>query len=137
MNKHVQAWKYIESNLAKVPDPLLRNSMRAELEKRALTEWGFCPTKEDCLENKPEIQFTGWRKEFLDAVRLAQKFKFKRSQESKDKLLLETCYNMAEFVNDGNTLEDMPKDLQESEFIRKLYLLAKEKYDKKTCLQDK
>lgn len=118
------SWRQLEGFLARIQDPILRNSIRLELEKRAVEQWGYCPAeqliyKELKEDKKPEL--TDWEQEIYDRyLAFAQYGVDIRTQEDKNKLKNETFNRMCQFINAGGTYYDIPEDIR-CESLSKIY----------------
>ena len=89
----VSAWRLIEAYLSKIKDPILRNGLRYEFEKKAINEWGYCPAETQSYKAedvKPELN----------------------EEEEKDHLHKVTLSNMIDFINSGKTYLDIPSDIR-------------------------
>lgn len=111
---YVRGWKFLEAMLAKVTDPILRNAMRYEFEKRAKTEWGFCPAETQTYKDDNSVPLLEpWGQEILDRINAYLEYGVDvRTDEEKQRLEARTLNNMIDFVDKGGTYWEIPEDIQ-------------------------
>lgn len=119
---YVRGWKFLEAMLAKVTDPILRNTMRYEFEKRAKKEWGFCPAETQTYKDDGEIPpLEPWEQEIVDMINAYLEYGVDiRTEEEKQHADAVTLNNMIDFINKGYTYWDIPEDIQ-CESLKEIY----------------
>ena len=120
-----RAWKQIESMLARIPDPIFRNSLRYELQQKATKEWGFCPAEIIIKKDKPdpeeEIEFTEEEQRLLDVIDAQENYGVDiRTEEEKRKAHNFVLNNMCDFINMGGNYWQIPDDIRCPE-LKKIY----------------
>lgn len=115
------AWRVLESILARIPDAILRNAFRKELEKRAVEQWGYCPTETETYKQGEKPVLNELQQEIYDRIQTYNLYGVDvKSDEDKRKLHNETLNNMCEFINRGGTYWEIPKDIQ-CDSLKKIY----------------
>lgn len=136
-------WKKIQEFTNKITDPVLRESILAEYQQRAIDEWGFCP---DNNEYKPQkIELEPWQEAFLKRIKSSVEYGVFVVDEQVEK---EAKARMRDFIRKGGKYSDLPEDLR-NQHIAVLYistLLDEIRFwkdqldflekDEKSCLQD-
>ena len=127
MNIHdtVRAWRQIEYYLSLVKDPILRNAMRYEFEKRAVRDWGYCPAETQTYKDDGKMpELNEDEKEMLDVINGYLEYGVDaRTEEQKARAqheITKARNNMVEFINTGHTFWDIPEELR-TDAIRALY----------------
>lgn len=119
MNRqYAQAWKFLKQQLARVQDPILRNTMLAEFRQRALSEWGFDPDNGKLAQDE-DIVLTDWEQDLLQDIERFQTYGIKNKARMKA-VEAEAIENMRQFIRDGGSLADIPADIR-SPHIDELY----------------
>lgn len=108
---HVQAWKFLQSQLARVKDPVLRNAMLAEFRKRALNEWGFDPDS-GRLATKDDVVLDAWEQEMADDISEYALYGVDTRVEKRKATAKEAHARMMDFVSKGGSLSDIPADIR-------------------------
>lgn len=116
---HVQAWKFLQAQVAKVKDPVLRNAMMAEFRKRALNEWGFDPDS-GRLATKDDAVLDAWEQELADDISEYALYGVDTRVEKRKATAKEARVRMMDFVAHGGNLEEIPEDVR-SDTIDRLY----------------
>ena len=106
-------WRWLESLIDKIQDPVLRNSYLYELSERAKRDWGYCPSNRKIEE--PELVLEDWEQEFLEEVKIAAEYGVAPNEPSKG-----AWFSMMDFIRHGGELSDIPDDIR-SDTIDKLY----------------
>ena len=123
----VRAWKFLETQLALIRDPILRNSIFAEYKQRALKEWGYFPKTGQIA--KQEIQLDDWEKEFVEDIRKTQEFELDVRKEKREKTAKEAKARMLDYVRKGGRFVDLPEDLKNKHIWNLYYEACKEEID--------
>lgn len=119
MNRqYAQAWKFLKQQLARVIDPILRNTMLAEFKQRALSEWGFDPDNGKLAQDE-DIVLQDWEQDLLQDIERFQTYGIKNKARMKA-VEAEAIENMRQFIRDGGSLADIPADIR-SPHIDELY----------------
>lgn len=119
MNRqYAQAWKFLKQQLARVIDPILRNTMLAEFRQRALSEWGFDPDNGE-LAQDDDLVLQDWEQDLLQDIERFQTYGIKNKTKMKA-VEAEAIENMRQFIRNGGTLADIPADIR-SPYIDELY----------------
>lgn len=118
--QRVAAWKYLESQLRLVQDPVLRNSMMAEFKKRALEDWGFFP-KTGQVAKKTPVVLDDWEKELVADIEKHLQYEVDTRKDKREKEARLAKANMRIFIEKGGSFSILPKELQ-TEHIHKLYI---------------
>lgn len=120
-----RAWRQLEGYLALVQDPILRNSMRYEFEKRAVKEWGFCPA--ETLTYKEEIEKPELTQEEQDIVDMIDAYleygvdpRTDEQKERTKRINDEALARMVRFVSEGHSYWEIPKDIR-CDHIKEIY----------------
>lgn len=115
------AWRILEGILARIPDAILRNAFRKELEKRAVEQWGYCPTETETYKQGEKPVLNELQQEIYDRIQTYHLYGVDvKTEEDKRKLRNETLNNMCEFINRGGTYWETPKDIQ-CDSLKKIY----------------
>lgn len=117
----VHAWHQIEQALRKIPDPIYRNAMRAELQARAEKLWGYCPAS---MTVKVEPELDDWERKFAKQIEIARMFGVKPRDFGKEQA--QAKIEMLEFIRNGGTLDEIPAEIR-TPFIVRLYEETKQK----------
>ena len=118
------SWRQLEGFLARIPDPILQNSIRLELEQRAINQWGYCPSQQQLYkevkeDKKPEL--TDWEQSLYDRMQAFAEYGVDiRTQEEKHKLYNETFNRMCSFIDSGGVYSEIPDDIK-CESIKQIY----------------
>lgn len=137
-------WKKIQEYTNKITDPILKESILAEYQQRAIDEWGFCPDNKQYKAKKPDLE--PWAEAFLEKVKKAVEYGVFKVDEQVEK---EARTRMRMFIEKGGRYSDLPEYLQTPD-ISVLYtdtMIELIKYwkeqldflekDQKNCLQGK
>jgi len=118
----VRAWRTVENFLAGIRDPILRNCMRYEFEKKAVNDWGFCPAETETYKKSDEVPvLSEYEQEIYDRMVAFELYGVDiRNKEDTEKLYNETLARMCDFVNSGGNFWQLPKDLQTKE-LKEIY----------------
>ena len=119
IQEQVQAWKWLKQQVAKVPDPTLRNAMMVEFRQRALRDWGYCP-EDGSIAKKDDIVLNDWERGFLADIKAVVEFGVDPRKEKREKERREARGAMKLFIENGGTLADIPDDICTPE-IRELF----------------
>lgn len=119
VNEKVAAWKWLSESLKRIQDPILRNSMLAELKQRALKEWGYFPGT-GMLAKKEPVILDDWEQELVSDIKKAQDFEIDTRAEKRNQTAKEAHARMMQLIVSGGTLADIPDDIR-SDTIDKLY----------------
>lgn len=119
VQNRVMAWKWLEKQLSLVGDKVLRNSMMAELKKKALEEWGYFPNS-GMLAKKEPVVLDDWEKEFVEDIKKHLEYEVDTRKGKREKTEKEARVRMLDFIRSGGRYSDLPEDLQ-NETIRDLY----------------
>lgn len=114
---HVQAWKFLQAQGAKVKDPVLRNAMMAEFRKRALNEWGFDPDS-GRLATKDDAVLDAWEQELADDISEYALYGVDTRVEKRKATATEAHARMMDFVSKGGSLSDIPADVRSNTIVR-------------------
>lgn len=116
----VRTWRTIEQYLSLISDPFLVNAVRHEFEKRALRDWGFCPTGvKDIKEDVPEL--TKEEQRMVDIINAKIEYNVDiRTNDEKQKLHTATLNNVIDFINKDGNYWQIPADMQ-CEALKKIY----------------
>lgn len=117
--QHAQAWKFLQTQVSNVQDPILRNSMTAELRKRALNEWGFDPNT-GRLASDDDVILDDWQQAFVADMKKTAQYELDVREEQRNRTIHETRSRMKLFVENGGTLSDIPDDIR-TPYIEKLF----------------
>ena len=109
-------WKKIQEFTNKITDPVLRESILAEYQQRAIDEWGFCPDGKEHKASKPELD--PWQEAFLAKIKSAVEYGVFVVDEPTEK---EAKARMRDFIEKGGKFSDLPEDLQ-NQHIAVLYM---------------
>lgn len=116
--KHAQAWNELEKLMAKIADPVLRNSARAYFQQRAKEDWGYCPDTHATVEtNTNDVLFTPEEEEFYERLLMAQKYGV-YVPSNKEEPTLEQM--IREDFNNGYCFEMLPDNLKTPE-VKEIY----------------
>lgn len=111
-------WKKIKEYTNKITDPILRESVLADFQQRAIDEWGFCPDNNQYKAKKPDLE--PWVEAFLEKVKKAVEYGVFKVDEQVEK---EARARMRVFVERGGDYTDLPEYLQTPD-IAMLYMDA-------------
>lgn len=125
--QHAQAWKFLRLQVSKVQDPILRNSMMADIRLRALNEWGFDPDS-GRLATDDDVVLSDWEKDFVADIQSTAQYELDVRGEKRDAVLREARGRMRLFIENGGTLADIPADVR-TPFIQQLFYDALLAYD--------
>ena len=119
----VKGWKWLMEQIQKIPEPA-RKTYHDALLARALAEWGFNPENP---AKKIQVPFTeedlaDWQREFLRVLRESDTYGFLVESAIK-----EFKQNMYEFVREGGSLSDIPRDMR-SAYVIDAYFTALKKW---------
>lgn len=118
------SWRQLEGFLARIPDPILRNSIRLELEKRAINQWGYCPSEQQLYKEVKEEkipELNDLEQSVYDRIQVFTQYGVDlRTKEDKEKLYNETFNRMCDFINAGGTYFEIPDDIK-CDSLRQLY----------------
>lgn len=109
-------WKKIIEYTNRIKDPVLKESILAEYQQRAIQEWGFCPDKNNYKPQK--IELDPWQERFLNKIKACAEYGVFIKDE---KTFNEAHARMGIFIERGGKFADLPEDLQ-NEHIAKLYM---------------
>lgn len=109
-------WKKITEYTNRIKDPVLKESILAEYQQRAIQEWGFCPDKSNYKPQK--IELDPWQEQFLKKIKAGMEYGVFIKDEQTFK---EARIRMADFIEKGGKFTDLPEDLQNIH-IAKLYM---------------
>lgn len=109
-------WKKIIEYTNRIKDPVLKESVLAEYQQRAIQEWGFCPDKNNYKPQK--IELDPWQEQFLKKIKACMEYGVFIKDEQTFK---EAHSRMDNFIEKGGKFSDLPEDLQ-NEHIAKLYV---------------
>lgn len=113
-------WRFLKESVDKIKDPLLRESILATYQQRAIKEWGFCPDKTEHKKKKEEIVLEPWQQELHDKIQLALEYGV---WDKDEQVMKEAKARMKWFIERGGSLSDLPEDLQ-NKYTTKLYIDA-------------
>lgn len=116
--ERVKAWKYLESQIALIRDPILKNSIFSEYKQRALKEWGYFPKTGQIVKQK--IELDNWEKEFVEDIKKAEIYEVDTRIKKREQTKKEAKARMKDFISKGGNLKDIPDDVR-SNTIEKLY----------------
>ena len=109
----VRAWRILEKCLARVRDPILRNGLKYEYEKRANNEWGYCPAETQTYKEEPVPKLNENEQTMLDRINGWLWYGVDiQTEEEKRKLHNETLANMIQFIEEGGLYWDIPESIQ-------------------------
>lgn len=112
-SKVAKSWKVLESILNRIPDTTLKLAFKKELERRAVNEWGYCPTETQTYKEEGEPELEDWQKEIYKRIQVFNTYGVDiRTEEEKRKLHNETLNNMCEFINRGGIYWEIPEDIR-------------------------
>lgn len=115
------AWRVLEGILVRIPDVFLRNAFRKELEKRAVEQWGYCPTETETYKQEEKPVLNELQQEIYDRIQTYNLYGVDvKSDEDKRKLHNETLNNMCDFINRGGIYWNIPEDIR-CESLKKIY----------------
>lgn len=109
-------WKKIKEFTNRITDQLLRESILAEYQQRAIDEWGFCPDSKEHKQTKVELD--PWQEAFLAKIKSTVEYGVFVVDEQVAK---EAKARMRMFIEKGGNYSDLPKDLQ-NKHISVLYI---------------
>lgn len=109
--QHAQAWKFLRLQVSRVQDPILRNSLAAELRLRALNEWGFNPDNGQ-LATADDVVLSDWEQSFVDDIQKAAQYELDVRQDKREATLREARGRMRLFIENGGTLADIPESVR-------------------------
>lgn len=118
----VRAWRWLETMLDRVKDPLLKNTMRLEFMRRAREEWGFCPTDTQLYQQQDEVpELTEAEQAIMDRINAYREYGVDiRTEEEKQRLEAQTLNNMIDFIDKGGTYWEIPEDIR-CDHLKKIY----------------
>lgn len=111
VQSRVQAWKFLQQNVAKLSDPILRNAMMAEYRRRVLAEWGYCPGDGAVATNK-DVALDEWEKEFVQDIKDSDAYGIDTRATTRATTRHEAKNNMRQFLLDGGKLSDIPANIR-------------------------
>lgn len=118
------SWRQLEGFLARIPDPILRNSIRLELEKRAINQWGYCPSEQQLYKEVKEEkipELNDLEQSVYDRIQVFTQYGVDlRTKEDKEKLYNETFNRMCDFINAGGTYFEIPDNIK-CDSLRQIY----------------
>ena len=122
VGQKVKAWRWLETMLEKIKDPLLKNAMRLEFMRRARDEWGFCPTDTQLYKEQDSVpELTEAEQAILDRINAYLEYGVDiRTEEEKERLEATTLNNMIDFIEHGGTYWDIPDDIR-CDHLKKIY----------------
>ena len=121
-------WKQLITMTERIIDPVLKNAIRAEFTRRAISEWGYNPTNGK-VGGQTDIVLTEWEEKFLKDIKAGDKYQLDTRKQEREKEEKELRLRMYEFVKEGGSLTDIPPEVR-SDFITKVYLETMKKiYD--------
>lgn len=100
-------WKKILEHTKSIKDPILRESILAEYQQRAIQEWGFCPDSH--IYKQKNIEFEPWQEAFLKKIKSCLEYDVFFKDEAVEK---EARARMRDFVCKGGSFTDLPIGLQ-------------------------
>ena len=118
----VRAWRWLETMLEKVKDPLLKNTMRLEFMRRARDEWGFCPIDTQLYQQQDEVpELTEAEQAIMDRINAYLEYGVDiRTEEEKQRLEAQTLNNMIDFIDKGGTYWEIPEDIR-CDHLKEIY----------------
>lgn len=102
-------WKWLKSQVAKIQDPVFRDCVMAEYQKRAVAEWGYCPDKTEYKDKEEEVILSPEEQKFLQKIEMAQRFGVWKKDENVEK---EARTRMCQYIEQGGKYEDLPEDIK-------------------------
>lgn len=122
VGQKVKAWRFLETMLERIKDPLLKNAMRLEFMQRARNEWGFCPTDTQLYQQQDEVpELTEDEQLILDRINAYLEYGVDiRTEEEKQRLEAQTLNNMIDFIDKGGTYWEIPEDIR-CDHLKKIY----------------
>ena len=121
--KNVIAWKWLKEQLNRISDPILKNTMLAELKRRAWNSWGYNPETAFVKKEPEKIELDDWEQELVKDIEKAEQYQIDTRIEKREKTKNEFKIRMKDFITKGGKFSDLPKELQ-NEYILKAYLDA-------------
>lgn len=100
-------WKKILEYTKSIKDPILRESILADYQQRAIQEWGFCP--DNHIYKKKNIELEPWQEVFLKKIKSCLEYGVFIKDEAVEK---EARARMREFIRKGGSFTDLPIGLQ-------------------------
>lgn len=121
MNRqYAQAWKFLKQQLARVIDPILRNTMMAEFRQRALSGWGFDPDNGN-LAQDDDIVLNDWEQGLVQDMELRKVYGVDPRKAKREHEIKEARARMRIFIEHGGSLSDIPDDIR-TPYITQMYL---------------
>lgn len=114
-----QMWKQIVEYTNKIQDKILRESILAVYQQRAIAEWGYCPDKTEYKKQEVKIE-DPLVLEYMDKIKDCIEYGVFVKDEQVEK---ESVARMRDYIRRGGKYGDLPRDLQ-NETIKNLYLEA-------------
>lgn len=121
MNRqYAQAWKFLKQQLARVQDPILRNTMLAEFRQRALSEWGFDPDNGN-LAQDDDIVLNDWEQGLVQDIELRKVYGVEPRKAKREHEIKEARARIRIFIERGGSLSDIPDEIR-TPYITQMYL---------------
>lgn len=113
------AWKSLIKTLDGIVDPILKNSIKAELTQRAITEWGYNPNNGNVDNN--HVNLNPWEEEFIKDINRGNKYQLDTRSKKRQEEERELKTQMYAFIKEGGELANIPSDIR-TEYVAKIYL---------------
>ena len=121
MNRqYAQAWKFLKQQLARVIDPILRNTMLAEFRQRARNEWGFDPDNGKLAQDE-DIVLNDWEQGLVQDMELRKAYGVDPRKAKREHEIKEARARMRLFIERGGSLSDIPDEIR-TPYITQMYL---------------
>lgn len=117
--EQVKAWRLLLGQLSKIPDYNMRIAMKEELRRKALKDWGWVPGEQTNFSVEPELD--SWEKEFVEDIRDTVEFGVDVRKEKRTETRTDAIINMADFIRNGGTIQDMPEDIRTPDVVKQFY----------------
>lgn len=100
-------WKKLKIEIDKIKDSILKESILAEYQQRAIQEWGFCPENKRYTQRK--IELLPWEEVFLKKIKSCLEYGVFIVDEEVEK---EARARMRDYISKGGMYSDLPEFLQ-------------------------
>ena len=128
---YAKAWNWVKGELQNITDPILRNTILADMKQRALTEWGFCP-EDGSLASDDDLILDKWESKFVEDIQDTENYGVDLRKENRANAEKEMRNAMRKMILDGKGLHNVPDDIR-TPWVDKIFLEELMRYGDELC----